>query len=331
MDTQQQNQQAVPKDALEKPTEEPSPDAAASTTASPDAAKPDAKPPKKPSKLKVFFHKVNVYLLLFIFLIVIAAVVGTVSYLNGKKTPPSPKLSSQALSEDVLKQLENTDAVIGDAAQTLTVQGNAVFSGQVLIRSDLSVAGTIKVGGTLSVPGFNVSGKTSLSDTQISSLQVANNTILQGDVTLQKGLTVGGATAFSAPVTAGQLTVTKLVMSGNASLQVNNHIAFTGASPSRTSIANNVLGLGGTVSINGSDTTGTININSGTGAVPGCFVSVTFNQPFTSAPHVLVSPIGAGAGQIKYYVNRSTTGFSLCTVDAAPDSQVFAFDYFITQ
>jgi len=91
-----------------------------------------------------------------------------------------------------------------------------------------------------------------------------------------------------------------------------------------------VLGNGGTLSIDGSDTTGTINVSTGNNPTAGCFGRITFNVKFTNKPHVIVSPIGGAAGQTQFYVDRDTSGFSICTVNAAPANQVFAYDYFVT-
>ena len=316
---------AVAADALEQPTD---PNAVANQSAINDTA--GAPAAKKPGGIKAVFKKFNVYLLIFIFLVIIAGAVTIVSYLNNQKPPVTPSVATQQLSTDTLSQLANSDATVGGSGQTLTVQGNAIFSGQVLIRSDLNVAGTIKVGTGVIVPEITVSGKATLGDTQSNSLQVANNSVFQGSITAQKDLNVAGAASFSGPITAGQITVTKLILSGNAALQIPNHIAFTGASPGRT-INAAALGSGGTASINGSDTSGTISINTGNSPSAGCFVTVTFNSAYTSTPHVLVTPIGSGAGQVGYYVNRSTTSFSICGNSAAPSNQQMGFDYFVTQ
>ena len=53
------------------------------------------------------------------------------------------------------------------------------------------------------------------------------------------------------------------------------------------------------------------------------------HQPFASQPRVIVSPIGAAAGQTQYYTTRSNNGFSICTNNPAPANQSFAFDYFV--
>jgi len=316
--------QDVPQDALEKTNEELG-EVAKTDTPTPS----DAKPAKKPNAFKQFLKRFNVYLLLFLLVVVIGVAVAVVGYLNGKKTPKAPSTANQTLTQDTLNQLANSDATVGDTGQTLTVQGNAVFSGQVLVRSNLNVAGTIQLGGAFTVPELTVSNTANLANTQINALQVATGSTFQGLATFQSGINVAGSASFTGAVTVGQLTVTKLVMSGNSVLEVPNHIAFTGASPGR-SINQNVLGAGGTASINGSDMAGTVNINTGTSTQAGCFTTITFSRPFTNTPHVVITPVGSAAGQTQYYVTRNTINFSICTNNAPPTSQVFAFDYFIT-
>jgi cytoskeletal protein CcmA (bactofilin family) len=319
-------QPAVPQDALEKTNEELQQDAPAVTA----PASPDGKPPKKPNAFKQFMKRFNVYLLMFILVVVIAAAVAAVSYLNSQKTPKTPSTASQSLTQDTLKQLANSDATVGDTGQTLTVQGNAIFSGSVLVQKDLNVAGTINVGGPIKLSDLTVSNSTNLNTTQTNTLQVAQSSTFQGVATFQNGINVAGPAAFNGSVTAGQITVTKLIMSGNATLEVPNHLAFTGASPGRQSIDFNALGNGGSASINGSDTTGTINMHTGAGAGAGCYIVLTFNKAFTNTPHVIISPINSAAGSMQYYVTRNTTTFSVCSNNAPGDNQTFAFDYFIT-
>lgn len=323
--------QSVPSDALSRTPDEleQEQESQAAATAS-DAAVPQATPAgeRKPSKIKRFFKKANLYFLLFLLLVAIAAVVTVVHYLNSKKTPPAPNIASQELTEEALRQLANTDATVGNASHTLTIQGNAVIAGQTLMRGDLDVAGNLQTGGSIQGPSLTISGASNLGETQVNSLQVASNTAVQGSTTL-RDLNVAGSSSFSGAITASQMTVTKLIMSGNATLEIPNHISFTGPAPGRN-INPGVLGNGGSASIDGSDTAGTVNINTGNNPTPGCFVQITFNQAFPSQPHVLISPVGVAAGQTQYYVNRNTTGFSICTASAAPANQAFAFDYFIS-
>lgn len=283
---------------------------------------------KKVSAFKKIFRKVNLYFLIFILLIVVAGAIAVVNYLNSQKAPVTPTIASQELTEEALKDLANTDASVGGAAQTLTIQGNAIIAGQTLMRGNLNVAGNIQSGGSIQGPTLTISGTSNLGEAQINSLQVATNAAVQGATTL-RDLNVSGAASFSGPMTASQITVTRLILSGNATLQVPNHISFTGASPSRT--ANGaVLGNGGSSSINGSDTTGTVSISSGNNPTPGCMVRVNFQQAFSNSAHVLISPVSAAAGQLEYYVDRNNSGFSICSNNAAVANQTFAFDYFVT-
>lgn len=318
-------QQSAPADALSMSPDELEEAEKTQAAATPPTDNPDE---KKLSPLKKLFRKVNVYFLIFILLVIIVAIIAIVNYLNSTKVTPEPNVATQDLNPDELKQLNNSDATVGNASQTLTIQGNAIIAGQSLLRGNLNVAGNLQTGGEIKGPKLTISGDTSLGQTQINSLQVAQNVAIQGETTI-RNLNVAGTSSFSGQLTASQITVTQLTLSGNAALRVPNHISFTGATPSRTTTGS-VLGNGGTASINGSDTTGTISINSGNNPTAGCFMRVTFGQVFSNEPHVIISPVGAAAGQLQYYVDRDKTGFSLCTNNAAAANQVFAFDYFIT-
>lgn len=318
----------APVDALSRTPDDLETEQAATAAASVDPNAANDPNVKKVSAFKRIFRKVNLYFLIFILLMIVVGAIAIVNYLNSQKAPVEPNVASQQLTADTLKQLANSDASVGNSSQTLTIQGNAVIAGQTLIRSNLNVAGTIQSGGSVTAPTITISGAANLGATQANSLQVAQNVAVQGTTTL-RDLNVSGTTSLSGAVTASQITVTRLILSGNATLQIPNHISFTGASPSRT-VNNAVLGNGGSASINGSDTAGTVNINTGTATTAGCFVRVTFQQGYSNQPHVTVSPIGAAAGQLQWYVDRNTTGFSICTNNSAPINQVFAFDYFVT-
>jgi hypothetical protein len=317
----------APQDALEKTNDELQESNPAPAPA--DGMGPDGKPLKKPNAFKQFLRRFNVYFLLFLLVAIIAAAVAVVSYLNSQKTPKTPDTATQGLTQDTLKQLTNSDATVGDTGQTLTVQGNAIFTGQVLIQKDLNVAGTINVGGPIKLADLTVSNSTNLNTVQANTLQVAQASTFQGVVTVQHGLNVaGGATIDN--LTANQITVSKITVSGSGVLEIPNHISFTGASPGRQNIDFNALGNGGSASINGSDTSGTFNMHTGAGPTAGCYLTITFNRPFSGAPHVIISPVGSAAGSMDYYANnRTSTGFQLCSNNAPAANATFAFDYFV--
>lgn len=320
--------QDAPADALSKTPDELEEDRAARAAADTDLSGLDELPEKQLSPFKRFLKKVNIYLLGFILLVVVAGAIALVSFLNSQKAPDEATIESQSLTTEALKNLANTDASVGTTAQTLTIQGSAVINGQTLARGNLNVAGNIQTGGSMQTPSLTVSGSTNLNDTQINGLQVAGNTAIQGTTTL-RDLNVSGTASFSGAVTASQITVTRLILSGNASLEVPNHISFTGSTPSRTTNGA-VLGNGGSANVSGSDTAGTINVNSGNNPTAGCFMTVRFNQAFTRQPRVTATPVGAAAGQLQFYVERNTTTFSVCSANAPAANQAFAIDYFIT-
>lgn len=316
--------QETPADALSRTPEDLQQEADKAAADSPATEQPAE---KKISPVKRFLRAVNVYLLGFILILVVAGAVTVVYYLNSQKAPDNPDIANQGLTQETLKQLANTDATVGNTSQTLTIQGNAVIAGQTLTRGDLNVAGKFQTGGGIQGPSITISGETNLGETQVRSLQVEQNLAVQGATTM-RDLNVAGTSTFSGPMTASQITVSKLVMSGNAMLEIPNHLSFTGPTPHRD-VDSGVLGAGGSASINGSDTSGSVSVNTGSNPRPGCFIKLTFATAFSKQPRVMISPVGAGAGQTQYYVERSASGFSICTVNAAPSRQSFAFDYFI--
>lgn len=321
-------EQDAPADALSMTPDELEEQRAEQAASDTDLSGLDEPAEKKLSPFKKLLRKVNVYALAMGLIFVAGGTFAAVNFFNSQKAPTEAGIASQSLSEDALKQLANTDTTVGNNSQTLTIQGNAVISGQTLTRGDLNVAGNLQTGGSIQGPSLTISGAVNLGDTQANNLQVATNLAVQGTTTV-RDLNVAGASTFSGNLTASQLTVTRLVLSGNASLEIPNHIRFSGPSPNRT-FNTGILGNGGSASVNGSDTSGTINVNSGNNPTSGCFMRVIFSQGFSNSPHVIVSPVGAGAGQMQYYVERNNAGFNLCSANPAPANQAFAFDYFVT-
>lgn len=286
-------------------------------------AQPPGQNPKH-HRLRAVWQRLNIYLLLFALLLVASGIIVTIAILKNGKTAPAT-ISNQTLSEQALKQLANTGTTVGDPKQVLNVQSNAVFAGSVLFQKDLDVAGTIKVGGSLTLPGINVSGSSVFNQLQAKKLSIAGDTAINGQLTVQKSLSVNGSGTFNGPVNTPQLTANSLQLSGD--LILTHHINAGGPIPGRSN--GGALGAGGTSSVSGSDTAGSISIRTGSNPAAGCFITVNFVRSFASTPHVVVSPIGAAAGRLQYYVNRSTGSFSVCTASAASGGQSFGFDYIV--
>jgi cytoskeletal protein CcmA (bactofilin family) len=326
--TDQKATPTLPEDALEKSNQDLANenviDATHSTT---DGASGEDKPIKPPSGIKHLLRKIDIYLIGTILLIVIAAGFLAVSYLNSKKPPKPTTVNSTSLSPNALKAVAGSNVTINNSSQTLTIQGSAIFSGQVLMRGNLSVAGNIQVGGGLTVATLTVTNSANIASAQINSLQVAKGLVVQGTTNLTS-LTVSAASTFNQPITASQITVTNLILSGNATLTVPDHLSFPGPTPSRTYNAG-ILGSGGSASVTGSDTSGVINVNTGNGPSAGCFITVSFAQKFANLPKVIIGPVDAGAGQSGYYITKTINSFTVC-MSSPPANQVFEFDYFVS-
>ena len=146
-------------------------------------------------------------------------------------------------------------------------------------------------------------------------------------MTVAKNLTVGGGGTFGGAVSAPQINVTSLQLSGN--LTLTKHIAAGGATPSRSN--GDALGSGGTTSVSGSDIAGSVNVNTGSGPSAGCFLTVNFTTKYNSSPRVMVTPVGSGAANLAYYTNRTTSNFSICAANTPPGNASFGFDYFVVE
>ncbi len=285
--------------------------------------------PKKQFSLKGgiqgLIGRLNIYLLIFVLIIVLTTGFTIASIQRNKKEDTPVSIETQALTEETLKKLNSSDAKIGDPKQTLLVESNAIFAGKVLIKDSLDVAGTIKVGGALSLPGLTVAGNSTLDQIQGNSLTISGDANIQGQLTAQKGITVTGGGSFGGPISAPQITIQSLQLSGD--LQLQRHIDAGGTAPGKTDGPK--LGSGGTSSVSGTDTAGTVTINLG-GNLPqgdGCFVTINFTQKFNDIPHVVITPIGPGAAGLNYYVNRTNTNFQVCATNASSGS--FSFDYIV--
>lgn len=291
------------------------------------AAIPEA--PKKPSlskRIQSVISRVNVYLLLFVLILVLASGIVFVGYQRTKKQGTITQVNTQPLDEATLEQLNGSDTVVGDPKQTLSVESNAVFSGKVLIRDSLDVAGAIKVGGSLNLPGITVSGTSNFDQIIANRLSIAGDLSVQGIMSIQRNLTVSGSGTFGGPISAPQLTVQTLAL--NNDIQLNRHIDAGGPTPGQTNLT---LGGGGTASVSGSDTAGTVNINyTGGASANACFIRVNFAARFNGTPHVIITPNNfASAKNLKYYVNdRSATGFQICAADVTGNG-TYAFDYIV--
>ena len=288
---------------------------------------PGSEPKENLKPKKNFFKEMNIYLLLFILIVLLSGVIVTISYLQSKNNAKQTNLQSQSLTQSTLNQLANNDVSVGAPKQILNVEANAVFAGKVLISDGLQVSGNTQLNGGLTLSGITVNGIGTFQQlTSSNGLTVTGNTSLQGPTTVAQSLQVNGTGTFNGSLSTTALTTGALNLSGDLTLA--HHLVTSGVSP--TSSMGSALGSGGTATLNGSDTAGNININTGSSPSAGCFITIYFNKSYANAPYVIVTPSSSPAASISYYINRSSNSFSLCDSNVPPANQsTINFDYFV--
>lgn len=283
---------------------------------------PDEPPKKKKRSLSLrsFVARLNIYFLFFVLIVLVSGLIVFIGYQRDRDLAQEQDfIDTESLSAEELAQLSGSDTRIGDPQQLLTVESNAIFTGQVLVQDSLDVAGTIRVGGDLNLPGITVSGTSNFDQIQANNLSIAGSVNVQEQLTVEGSLTVGAGASFGGVVSAPAINTDSLELGGD--LQITRHIDAGGPTPNASS--GGAIGSGGTVSVSGSDTAGTVTINPGSGAGNGAVASVTFANAFNSTPHVVVTPVSRA---VDYYITRTTTGFTIFIVGNLSTGS-FAFDY----
>jgi hypothetical protein len=165
-----------------------------------------------------------------------------------------------------------------------------------------------------------------------------NNVNIQGSITVNKNLTVfgntnlGGNLSVSGLVTAaslsvGSISINTINLSGD--LNIHGHIVPSGSNPSITA---SVGASGGTATILGNDTAGTVTINTGNGTlIAGELAIITFRTPFATTPKVQLTPVTSTASTLRYYATRSATFFTIDTSTMPVAVTSYSFDYLVTQ
>lgn len=168
-----------------------------------------------------------------------------------------------------------------------------------------AIFNSVVVNGALSAESINVGGLAS-----VASLQV------DGDATVGGNLTVDGNTTFGGNISLGE------------------HLLSQASTP--TVIAGVAAGKAGQVSIDGTDTAGTITItvHAQQGAQPeilsaGDLAAVTFAKSYQEPPRVVISPINQASVGLPIYITKTDSGYKLVITQAAQDGITYQFDYII--
>lgn len=273
-----------------------------------------------------FLGGFNMYLLGFIVLMIIAGIAAYVALQNDESS--TINIEGQELSQEALQELLQTEQNVGDVNQTLTVEANAIFNGKILVKDNLDVAGSINVGGPLTLPGITVAGTSAFDEVEVSNnLSILGNASIQGTLTVQESFGVTGNLSVGGTISAGTVAADNLQFNGD--LQIQRHIDTGGNTPGVS--AGGSVGGGGTVSVSGTDAAGTVTINTGGGPGSGILASITFAASYNGTPHVVITPVGSSGASLDYYVTRTTSGFTIGTRNNASASTTYLFDYIVLE
>jgi hypothetical protein len=268
---------------------------------------------------------------LFLFL---AAAGGAIGYFysQSKKTVTVTKSPNiETLSPSEINQLGSIGTNLGTTNQILNIGANTLFRGAASIVGGLTVGGSLNANGPVTLSQLNITGATAGT-----SMNLGSNLNVGGTSTLQKALTVNALTTInngltvSGQISAGSITaksiaVNSISLTGPLTI---GHIVTSGPTPFYASGAD---GSGGTVSISGNDTSGTININAGSGpSANSVLMSVTFRAAFGAAPHIQLTAKTLGAAEAEAYVLPTSTGFQVLA-NTPPSGRPMSFDYLVTQ
>jgi len=273
--------------------------------------------------------RLNIYLLAFVLLVIIALIIVFIVVNTGNNQQSElADIQTQELTQDAIDDLTSNEATIGDPKQLLTVESNAVFNGQVLIRDGLDIAGPLKVGGELNLPGITVSGTSQFDEVLLNTLSIAGDASVQGTLNVESNLSVAGQASFGGPVSAPTAILDAIQINGD--LTFNRHIDAGGATPGVTNGGS--AGSGSTVTISGTDTAGTVTINVGSGASAGNLAVVTFVVAFNGNPHVVITPVSSSPATVssgEFYLSaRATSGFTIASATAVSAGSI-SFDYVV--
>lgn len=269
------------------------------------APKP-TKPKKKLPKLKL--NKTSALIILII-VICIAGVSIYLFFIKAKtQKTTSVVINTQSLDNGVLNQLTPDDE--SKSNKQLTISANTLFKNDTSVQGSLAALKNLTVAGTT-----DLQGPTNIRD----------NLTVGRALNVGSGLTVNGQITASS-LNVGSINISNINVSGD--LVFGGHISPSGANLSaRTSNASS----GGSVSVTGNDTSGTIIITTGGGSASGELAVISFRRGFSGTPKVQLTPINSPASSLNYFATRSANMFTVNSSSNTTANTTYVFDYFVTQ
>jgi hypothetical protein len=293
---------------------------------------PQPKPPKQPSSLPRLLHRANSLSGVIALLVAVLIAGSVIGYFisPARKNVTAPQTIIQNLSASDIQKLTDLGANLGSTNQILTIAANTVFRSKVDVGTDLTVTGRFNANGPVTLSQLNITGTTALS-----GLDVGSNLTVAGVTTLQKGLTITGLAAVNGGLNvSGSASVNSLNATSISTQNISisgpitiGHLITKGPTPG---ISPGSVGGGGTVSISGNDTAGTIDINTGSSPSSDSLANITFRAAFSGAPRVILTATSFDSAAAQVYVTAASTGFAIHIRNYLP-GQIYSFDYIVTQ
>jgi len=186
--------------------------------------------------------------------------------------------------------------------------------------------------------GFDDPGNTTGGDQIQGSASIGGGLTVDGNVTLGADLTVSGTTTTQDLVVGNSIMADDLTVTGNATFTAIgaetltvDHIITDGNTP--TIKTGSAAGSGATIEITGTDVSGKIVLDTGSGTSIGDLADLTFATAYTNAPNAVVSAGDTNAAKLQQFITPSDTGFSLNAASASglADNQTYTFYYQVVQ
>lgn len=262
-----------------------------------------AKPPFKISKRTLIIIAGSVTLLL-----ILAGLGFALNRPSNPKTQPEAA-GTQTISSDTLKKVL-VNGSSSDDLQQITISPKVLFSSNVNVQGDLGLKGKLDVQGAATFHSLvNINAPLSVT----GAANFGSNLSVSGTIT------TGG-------LNVGSLSVANVTISNN--LTLGGHIIPGGGKPKAVP---SVAAGGGSVTISGNDTAGTVTINVGGGPVAGELAIVSFKTAFGTTPKVQLTPVNSSAAQLQYYATRSGDFFTIASANVPAAGTSYTFDYLVTQ
>ncbi|MEO8104762.1 MAG: hypothetical protein ABI602_00295 [Candidatus Saccharibacteria bacterium] len=243
-------------------------------------------------------------------LVLTVVIIALLKHPSKKIAPTVVTINTQNLDNGTLNKL-TAQAGPNKTVQQLTISPDTLF------KNSTEVQGSLKADKQLDVSG---------------NVNVAGTTTLQGAVGINSNLAVRGALSVGGALSAASLNVGSLAVTtvnASGSLNFGGHLVPSGTTPA---VAPSSGTSGGTVTVSGNDTAGTITITIGNGPlVAGEMAILNFHTQFSTTPKVQLTPISGDASALNYYATRSATFFTVETTTTPTHGASYVFDYLVTQ